>query len=726
MDRLYRARLIVSLLAALLVFAAINSPVYAAINAYVIVGRDNRHYEIEFEALLDSYVRYALGSADPLFNFFRDNTARIFAIRGNLGNYVDFEDILDAYVKAVLRNQAFDVNQYISGATARRAQMPAEFIAVSPGSGGALTFTPRALSVTGDLLAAVNRAATAAELETLVRANAAGLGLDLNSFNRLNLHGRGAVLAEVLARRPAAGFASLANFKDRFDQAVAAAAAALQNAIRAVNDAGNVAAMNSALNGGSEIMELALGRYNLAPSERDRLAARLIELRPFASSTELRWILHTVVVGLRSASTINFTRYNFTLPQMLDIQMAATSPPQTDRSGGGWRNATRDETAFFINPLNFIDMSHDGSLSRSIRIDVSTLRVRERPTTQSPQLTDALGGLISVSRHEVFAILGQSEAEPGTAPGTEGTWYRISVSNREGWVSGRVDHVTVLERVFAATPMFQFLTLSGSAGATAADLDRLLAGRGILNGMGAVFLEAARANNINEIFLVSLALHESGNGTSRLATGIEVEDRDKLYPGVEANYARAARVNTDSLRVRERPTTESPQIKDNAGNDINVRLNEVYPILEERAAEMPTLSGTEGPWYRISVSGKEGWISGAFVEVIVSVRVFNLFGIGAFDANPNHHGSQFAYTQRWFSPEAAVRGGAHFASVRYVNNPNFLQNTLYKMRWNPARPGSHQYATDIGWAAKQVPRIRSLYNLLDNYTLTFDIPRFRE
>jgi len=55
-----------------------------------------------------------------------------------------------------------------------------------------------------------------------------------------------------------------------------------------------------------------------------------------------------------------------------------------------------------------------------------------------------------------------------------------------------------------------------------------------------------------------------------------------------------------------------------------------------------------------------------------------------------------------------------------------MQNTLYKMRWNPNNPGVHQYATDIGWAAKQVGRIRSLYDLIDTYTLSFDIPRYKE
>jgi len=44
------------------------------------------------------------------------------------------------------------------------------------------------------------------------------------------------------------------------------------------------------------------------------------------------------------------------------------------------------------------------------------------------------------------------------------------------------------------------------------------------------------------------------------------------------------------------------------------------------------------------------------------------------------------------------------------------------MRWNPDNPGTHQYATDIGWAVKQVANISRLYDLLDRYTLIFDVP----
>src|SRR5699024_7247582 len=40
-------------------------------------------------------------------------------------------------------------------------------------------------------------------------------------------------------------------------------------------------------------------------------------------------------------------------------------------------------------------------------------------------------------------------------------------------------------------------------------------------------------------------------------------------------------------------------------------------------------------------------------------------------------------------------------------------------------PGYPQYATDIGWAVKQTTNIVQIYNLVDNYTLLFDVPTYQ-
>jgi len=107
--------------------------------------------------------------------------------------------------------------------------------------------------------------------------------------------------------------------------------------------------------------------------------------------------------------------------------------------------------------------------------------------------------------------------------------------------------------------------------------------------------------------------------------------------------------------------------------------------------------------------------------------VYNMYGIGAYDATAVTSGAQFAYNAGWFTPQAAIIGGAQFIANGYINAG---QDTLYKMRWNPNTAvskgeASHQYASDIGWASKQVNQIYNLYHLLDSYKLVLDIPHYQ-
>lgn len=111
--------------------------------------------------------------------------------------------------------------------------------------------------------------------------------------------------------------------------------------------------------------------------------------------------------------------------------------------------------------------------------------------------------------------------------------------------------------------------------------------------------------------------------------------------------------------------------------------------------------------------------------VVNGVKVYNMYGIGAFDRDPLLTGSQFAYKMGWTTPEKAIEGGAKWISEQYINNSSYRQNTLYKMRWNPNSPGEHQYAPDIGWAAKQTISIKKMYDNFENAILKFDIPKYK-
>ena len=128
-------------------------------------------------------------------------------------------------------------------------------------------------------------------------------------------------------------------------------------------------------------------------------------------------------------------------------------------------------------------------------------------------------------------------------------------------------------------------------------------------------------------------------------------------------------------------------------------------------------------------NGKSALASGIIVTQVngkaVTPKVtYNLFGIGAYDADPIRLGSEYAYTKGWFTVEQAIDGGADWISKNYINSFTYNQNTLYKMRWNPSISGKHQYATDIGWACKQTKNIKTIMDKFTNANLYFDIPKY--
>lgn len=188
---------------------------------------------------------------------------------------------------------------------------------------------------------------------------------------------------------------------------------------------------------------------------------------------------------------------------------------------------------------------------------------------------------------------------------------------------------------------YQFLDLSSVAGTNASELNStVLKNKGILSGQASSFISAAKTYGINEIYLISHALLETGHGNSALANGIVVS----------------------------------------------------------------------------SIDGK----------AVTPKKVYNMYGIGAIDKCPEQCGSEYAYKAGWFTPEAAVIGGAQFIGNGYINAG---QNTLYKMRWNPEKMvangyATHQYASDIGWAVKQTVQIANMYSQLSKYNLTLEIPNY--
>lgn len=152
------------------------------------------------------------------------------------------------------------------------------------------------------------------------------------------------------------------------------------------------------------------------------------------------------------------------------------------------------------------------------------------------------------------------------------------------------------------------------------------------------------------------------------------------------------------------------------------KLHNVNPAYIIAHALLETGNGKSALANGIVVSEVDG-------KPVESKTTYNMFGIGAYDSSPNKLGSERAYKEGWFTPELAIVGGIKFISTLYINNSTYNQNTLYKMRWNPAIPVNatyrHQYATDIAWSYKQSYRIKQILDKLTNANLTFDIPQYK-
>ncbi|MCM3674720.1 SH3 domain-containing protein [Peribacillus simplex] len=310
--------------------------------------------------------------------------------------------------------------------------------------------------------------------------------------------------------------------------------------------------------------------------------------------------------GSSNGSIIRIDKeYNLTMEKMVEIQMAVNG--QTDKK---YKTYIREDGLTLIN-------------STKGTVKGTGWRVR--------------GGAGSnywvvgpVSNYQSMNIKSKVKGSDG--------YYWYEVDYNKTWLNASTEDLeyNLNPSNFVNDPInsFQFVKLSQVTNMNVSEVnDRILSGKGILQGQAATFTAAGEKYGVNEIYLISHALLETGNGTSPLATGVKV-------------------------------------------------------------------------------NGK---------------TVYNMYGVGAFDGTALSSGAQYAYNAGWFTPEAAIIGGAEFIAKGYISAG---QDTLYKMRWNPTAAekygyASHQYATDIGWATKQVKQIYNLYSLLDSYKLAVEVPKYK-
>ena len=121
-------------------------------------------------------------------------------------------------------------------------------------------------------------------------------------------------------------------------------------------------------------------------------------------------------------------------------------------------------------------------------------------------------------------------------------------------------------------------------------------------------------------------------------------------------------------------------------------------------------------------------VNGKYKTSTISKKmVYNLYGIKAYDSNPQLCGFSYAYYQGWTSVDAAIYGAAKYVSQDYIHNQTYHQNTLYKFRYNPnINYLWHEYATDPSYA-KQIATImysqfRNVYR--SDVSFTYDKPHF--
>ncbi|OCA84647.1 glucosaminidase domain-containing protein [Bacillus sp. FJAT-27986] len=149
-----------------------------------------------------------------------------------------------------------------------------------------------------------------------------------------------------------------------------------------------------------------------------------------------------------------------------------------------------------------VDVSAEQLSQYSITLD-QAVAMQMRLTDPPPQ-TDTTGVL---SKYTNFITSIERASDPGFFDATaEQVRYYMDPKNFSA----------------ASTSFYQFLVLSSPAGTNATEVNNtILKGRGVLAGKASSFIQAAKTHNINEVYLISHSLLETGNGTSPLATGIK-------------------------------------------------------------------------------------------------------------------------------------------------------------------------------------------------------------
>lgn len=325
---------------------------------------------------------------------------------------------------------------------------------------------------------------------------------------------------------------------------------------------------------------------------------------------------------------VDTTDHDITLSSALTKQMAVK--PQTDKKYGGYV------------PKDSVKLASTGTTG-TVQEPVTVI------TTSNRELTN-------LKSNAKVTIQGEETID-------DAKYYKILT----GWVNA-----SVTDTKYYLNPetfddkneqeYFQYAKLSSFSALNKDEInEKILVNKGVLKGKASSYLQAAFKYDINEIYLISHSSLETGNGNSRLARGVKVEE--------------------------QKDEDGNPVYADNGEIEINVLDDDateydaiVYNVYGIGAYDSNAIK------YGARRAYNEGWtsVSKAIIE-----------GAQFVAENYIYAGQDTLYEMRW--------------------NPNGLV-TL-------GRP-YHQYATDIGWAVKQTQYFEQLYSLLDSYKIEYDVPQY--
>jgi len=377
---------------------------------------------------------------------------------------------------------------------------------------------------------------------------------------------------------------------------------------------------------------------------------------------------------VRPSVITTYNNYDLTLNDALTMQMKVS--PQTDK----YRN-----NPAYVNKQN-LQMSAGGSITGT------SVNLRTLPNTTSSYIT--------VTKGTLFILLDSNITGESVSGNTR--WYKIEYKGEVRYVhsslasnSLRVGKATSKVNIYADKNSSSHIYGSASSGA---------------------LLSVLVEDNTSGWYTVSI-------GDWRNATASDTKVyldpaqyiNDEKYRLQFMNLTKPSDVSVETLNqylTGKGILANQGQAFIDAGKKYGI--NEVYLMAHTL---LETGNGTSTLAKGVSYNGE---------------TVYNMYGIGAYDSCPLSCGVERAYNEGWFTPYAAIVGGAEFISDEYLGGNNWyksVQNTIYKMRWNPevmstSKVAGHQYASDIGWAYKQVNTMYEVYKI-QPYTIYLEIPKYK-